>query len=198
MIKISSLLSGVALCILTMDVAHGTDGNGQFAIKGVGNASCTDYVRVVEENDPQKLLFAGWINGYITAHNQHLSETFDVTSWENIETIGNYLREHCKKNSELSFFQATTQLVNQLHPDRIKEFKGAENMSSGSQSIKSYIQVNQKVQTRLKTLGFYEGEIDGKMTPALIDGVNQFRATMEWPETLVLDQRTLHMLLREK
>jgi len=197
MLKASVLLSSLTICMLITNTAFATDVNGKFAIKGVGNASCKDYVKVLVEDERQKFLFAGWINGYITAHNQHLAETFDITSWENIETLGNYLREHCKKNPELSFFQATTQLVNQLHPDRIREFKGAENLTSGSQSLKSYIQVNQKVQKRLKELGFYEGEINGVMTPALIGGVNQFRAPLGWSEPLTLDQRTLHMLLRE-
>ncbi|MFT5923157.1 MAG: hypothetical protein ACI9LE_000131 [Paraglaciecola sp.] len=74
-----------------VDHASDLDRNGKYAIKGVGNASCDKYVKITKSDVPQKLLFAGWINGYMTIQNQHLKDTFDIVSWENIEPLGNYL-----------------------------------------------------------------------------------------------------------
>ena len=47
------------------------DKNGKFAVKGVGNASCETFRKAIENNESQKYLFAGWLNGYITGQNQH-------------------------------------------------------------------------------------------------------------------------------
>lgn len=174
------------------------DKNGKYAIKGVGNISCLEFIKMVDQDNPQKFLFAGWLNGYITSHNQHLKETFDIVSWENIETMGTYLRSHCKANPKLSFFQATTQMLNELYAQRIIEFIGAENLGTGNQSQKSYFQVVTRVQKRLKYLKIYDGEIDGRMNEKLIVAVDFFRNQQNIPHSDFLDQRVLHVLLRSK
>ena len=107
--------------IASIDLSYAIDKNGKFAIKGVGNTSCGSYRSMIETNDSQKYLFAGWLNGYITAQNQHWPETFDVTSWENIETLSNYVYHYCGENKKLSYFQASTEMLNQLFDSRIKE-----------------------------------------------------------------------------
>jgi len=172
------------------------DKNGKFAIKGIGNASCEKFVEVAGSDDPEKFLFAGWLNGYITAHNQHLKDNFDIISWENIETLGTYVRSHCAKNPTLSFFQATTQLLNEMYESRIVEFVGAENLASGKQALKTYRQVIQRVQKRLKDDGLYTGATDGVMTDSLQQAVNEFRVKNDLPSADYLDQRVLHALLR--
>lgn len=182
--------------VMYVDNALALDRNGKYAIKGVGNASCDQYVKITETDDPQKFLFAGWINGYMTAHNQHLKDTFDIVSWENIETLGNYLRSHCKKNPNLSFFQATTQMLSELHEKRIVEFISATNMASGNQSQKSYIQVVQRVQKKLIELKLFKGADDGKMSAELVASLNVYRKAQGMLESDSLDQQVLHALLR--
>ena len=187
------------LFIITLVIASNTwalDKNGKYAIKGVGNVPCLEFVKMVDEDNPQKFLFAGWMNGYMTAHNQHLKDMFDIVSWENIETMGTYLRSHCKKNPALSFFQATTQMLNELYSQRIVEFVGAENLSSGKQSQKTYLQVVVRVQKRLKDLNLYDGAIDGRMSKKLTAAVDTFRDQKGFPHHDFLDQKILHALLR--
>jgi hypothetical protein len=187
------------LFILALVVAPNTwalDKNGKYAIKGVGNVPCLDFVKMVDEDNPQKFLFAGWLNGYMTAHNQHLKDMFDIVSWENIETMGTYLRSHCLKNPELSFFQASTQMLNELYSQRIVEFVGAENLGSGNQSQKTYFQVVARVQKRLKELNLYDGAIDGRMSTKLTAAVDTFRDQKAIPHNNFLDQNVLHELLR--
>lgn len=174
------------------------DKNGKYAIKGVGNVSCLAFIKMVDEDNPQKFLFAGWLNGYMTAHNQHLKDTFDIVSWENVETMGTYLRTHCKKNPKLSFFQATTQMLSELYDQRIVEFLGAENLGTGKQSQKSYFQVIARVQKRLKELNIYDGVIDGRMTKELTTAVDTFRKQKGIDHREFLDQKVLHALLRSK
>ncbi len=187
----------IAATVLSFS-ANALDKNGKYAIKGVGNASCAQFVSLTKNDDPQKLLFAGWLNGYMTAHNQHLKDNFDVASWENIETLGNYLLKHCEKNPTLSFFQASTQMLSEMYPNRIEEFVGAENAASGKQTQKVYVQVIQRVQQRLTELSLYSGATDGKMTADLKLAIEKFRKANELPPHEFLDQQFLHLLLMSK
>ena len=186
----------IVFCIFSLS-ANALDKNGKFAIKGVGNVSCEQFVRIITEDDPQKFLFAGWLNGYLTAHNQHLKDTFDITSWEDVETLGTYLKSHCSNNPTLSFFQATTQLLNEMYEQRIIEFIGAENIASGTQSLKTYIQVITRVQQALADSGFYKGKIDGVMSPTVKKALSEFRKDRKLAASEYLDQITLHALLRK-
>ncbi|MDU0353883.1 HdeA/HdeB family chaperone [Paraglaciecola aquimarina] len=182
-------MAGITTHVLALDK------NGQYAIKGVGNASCQQFVKVTRNDEPQKFLFAGWLNGYMTAHNQHLKDSFDIASWENVETLGNYLIGHCEKNPQLSFFQASTQMLSELYPKRIIEYVGAENASTGQQSQKIYIQVVQRVQHKLTELKYYSGAIDGKLNEQLKQAVAKFRIDKELPSQTFFDQQFLHALL---
>ena len=186
----------IVFCVFSFS-AIALDKNGKFAIKGVGNVSCEQFVKTITEDDPQKFLFAGWLNGYLTAHNQHLKDTFDITSWEDVETLGTYLKSHCSKNPNLSFFQATTQLLNEMYEQRIVEFIGAENIASGTQSLKTYVQVITRVQQALAVSGFYKGKIDGIMSPQVKEALSEYRKDKKIAASEYLDQITLHTLLRK-
>ena len=174
------------------------DKNGKFAIKGVGNISCREFVAHSKNDKSEKLLFAGWINGYLTAQNQHLKDNFDVTSWESIETLGNYLVGYCSKHEEVSFFQAVTLMVNTLHEERITEFKGASFIEKGVRGEQLYSQVVERVQRVLAEQGFYQGSVDGKINDPLKAAIINYKKKQGLTPTAELDQRILFKLLRQK
>ena len=186
------------LSMLMSYSAYAVDKNGKFAIKGVGNTSCAEFVDHTKNDRSQKLLFAGWINGYLTAQNQHLKDNFDVTSWESIETIGNYLVSHCKKHPKLSFFQAVTLLVNEIYEERIPEFKGANSIEKGVKGEQVYAQVVARVQQILKDKGQYDGKVNGKINEALSKAVTAYKKDHGLTANGELDQRVLFKLFREE
>lgn len=188
----------LATCFVALISTHAaaTDKKGGFAIKGVGNVPCHAYQKLVYEDDPQKYLFAGWLNGYITAQNQHLENTFDIASWEDIETLGNYLYHHCKTNPDQSFYQAATLLVSSLYDNRIVQYEGAENLSSGKQGVMVYRQVIVRMQEALKNKGYFSGEADGKVSDSFTQAVSEFQNANGVQATQMFDQRLLHALFR--
>lgn len=174
------------------------DKQGKFAIKGVGNVSCKSFNALIEnENSYEKFMFVGWMNGYITAHNQHLSDNFDVVSWETSETLAGYLVAHCHKNPQLSYFQAVTQLVNELYKDRIKEFVPDKNSLQKNSVEQVYIVVVQRVQQKLTQLGYYSGKIDGLFSPECVAAITKFKQKNNLVSDKLLDQKTLFVLLKE-
>lgn len=195
--KLFPAFLALATSVLTVN-AFAVDSKGGFAIKGVGNAPCSTYRAMIESNDPQKYLFAGWLNGYITGQNQHWPETFDATSWENIETLSNYLYHHCGQNPSLSFFQVSTQLLNELYDKRITQFIGATDASSGNQSLKVYRQIIGRVQHELTDKGYYQGPTNGDMNEELSTAIIQFKKDNNIEAIQLLDQQFLHALLMGK
>ena len=175
------------------------DINGQFAVKGVGNVSCAKFVDIVEDaQNEQKFLFVGWLNGYLTAHNYYLPDTFDLVSWENVDTLTYYLIGHCKKYPAMSFFQATTQLSNSLHDFRIDKLMSKDGKLDKTQSTQLYFQVKVMLQQRLAALGFYKGEIDGDLGPSTLQAIQQYKVKNGLLNTQQIDQQVLFSLLKNK
>lgn len=172
------------------------DKNGKFAVKGVGNTSCETFREAIENNESQKYLFAGWLNGYITGQNQHWPETFDVSSWETVETLSNYIYHYCGKNQKLSYFQASTQMLNELFDNRVKEFVGAEEVNVNGATVNVYKQVVVEVQKSLLELGLFKGPTDGKLSEDLYQAIMIFNKNNDIDSKSYFDQRTLHTLLR--
>lgn len=190
----------LVLSILLLFVSSnlmGKDNNGQYAIKGVGNVSCQQFNQLLQNpNEPQRYLFIGWLNGYITANNYHLPDTFDLVAWENSETLTSYLVAHCQKYPSISFFQATTQLTAQLFETRIDKLMSADGNLDKTLSMQLYYQVRVMLQQRLKNQGYYHGTVDGDIDAETVAALVAYKRTKGLPETKSVDQKTIFSLIR--
>lgn len=186
------------ILLLSTAVSHAADKDGKFAIKGVGNSSCRNFLELSEQASLNKFLYAGWINGYLTAQNQHLNVTFDLTSWETIHTLGEYLRNYCGKNPDKSFYIAAASMVNGLFENRVQTFSPTEAFGTGKDGILVYQYSLARAQSKLKKLGLYKGAIDGKNTEETQKAIMAFQKKKNLPDTGIPDQQTLHALLVQK
>jgi len=179
-------------------VSHAADKAGKFAIKGVGNSTCTNFLELSEKASLNKFLYAGWLNGYLTAQNQHLNTTFDLSSWETVHTLGEYLRNYCEKNPKHSFYIAAASLVDGLFPNRIQNFSSTESFGIGKNAVLVYQQSLARAQAKLKKLGLYHGEINGKNTEDTQKAIKAFQKKKNFLDTGIPDQQTLHALFVQK
>jgi hypothetical protein len=178
--------------------SHGKDEKGQFAIKGVGNVSCQQFIDILQNReDPQKYLFIGWMNGYITSNNYYLPDTFDLVAWENAETLINYVVAHCQKTPQISFFQAVTQLNTSLFKTRIDTLKSEDGSLDKTLQHQLYYQVRVKIQTRLTEEGFLSTQTDGQFGMDTFEAIAKFKQAHDLGNDAILDQTTLFHLLRK-
>lgn len=173
------------------------DADGKFAIKGVGNQSCPVFVRELEEGTHNRYLFAGWLNGYITASNQHLKQTFDLSSWENINTLSNYIVQYCKKNPNHSFYVASAQVLGALYEYRMQGFSRLLTLQNETERSFVYETVLVDVQKELKKTGIYTGEVSGKFDKPTVQAIKKFQEDKNLNVNGMPDQYTLHALLRQ-
>ena len=172
------------------------DSKGQFAIKGVGNVACKQYIQESKERSHNAFLFAGWINGYLTAQNQHLADTFDVTSWETIHTLANYVGHYCEKNPDKSFYLAVATMLNAMFEKRIVGFSPVAVLGSGEDTLRIYKQTVQRAQQELAKQGMYKGKVDGEYGPEMKGALETYQKKLNLKVSGLPDQATLHHLLR--
>lgn len=181
--------------LLSSNISYSADKDGKFAIKGIGNSTCGNFTKLSEQDSLNKFLYIGWINGYLTAQNQHLNSTFDLTSWETIQTLGGYLRNYCKKNPGTSFYIAVASMIHGLHEKRIQAYSATEKIGIGEQSILIYQETLARAQERLKELNLFNGNINGKMNTHTKEAIKSFQKKQNLSVTGIPDQQTLHALL---
>ena len=171
------------------------DGKGQFAVKGIGNTSCSTYVTEVSKETPNSFLYAGWLNGYLTAQNQQLNDTFDLISWETVNTLGNYLVSYCKKNPKQSFYMATSSMLGGLYEHRISSFSPALTVKSDNGSVRVYKSIIQEIQRVLAKKGLYKGDVNGQYNKQTLKAVKAYQKKMGLTVSGLPDQATLFKLL---
>jgi murein L,D-transpeptidase YcbB/YkuD len=176
--------------------APAADKDGRYAIKGVGNSSCEQYLVETGKQTHNAFVFAGFLNGYITAQNQHLKDTFDLSSWENIDTLASYLAGYCEKHRDKSFFTATASLVNALFPQRIQAASPVMEIGEPGKTVQLYDEVVKRTRTKLADADLLQASGDAKFDAAMRDAIRAFQKKHGLDPTGMPDQQTLHRLFR--
>ncbi|HET9881247.1 MAG TPA: hypothetical protein VFS81_05795, partial [Candidatus Binatia bacterium] len=103
--------------------------------------SCEDYVKFREkkletlarkhERYTQEELYEivdkiveHWIAGFLTAHNLYVSDTYDVAGNSNMDDLKARLEKSCRANGKQYFAEALINVVQSLHPQRVKADSG--------------------------------------------------------------------------
>jgi murein L,D-transpeptidase YcbB/YkuD len=186
-------LAGLAIAFPT--TAGAADGRGMFAVKGIGTVNCQRYLDARAKGDREYVLFAGYLTGYITAYNQLAPATFDVVSWQSVDTLLGMMASYCNKNPQDNLAVATTRLITALTPDKLEAASETVEARAEQGSTKLYRETLQRVQQRLAQLGHYSGPADGQFTPATQRALEKFQSEKGIKKTGLPDQATLFELL---
>lgn len=206
---------GVLLLGLTT-LTFAADEDGKFAAKGAGRKSCEAYLMAKDnaqlsaqkptgENAKEHSLndfrlYAGWLEGYITAYNQFQSGNYDITPWQTTELLMVLLARHCKDNPETRILSATNGLIQALFPARLQAESQVMEVTLLQHKSYYYTEIIFQVKKRLTQLGLYSGDVTQSTyaTPE-IQAMRAFQKKHGLPETGVPDQRSLtHLFLRMK
>lgn len=173
------------------------DESGTFAVEGIGQTRCSDYVQAREKRGQRYFNYGGWIDGYLTAYNHHTADTYDITPFENIDLLATVLGRFCQRHPEVPFFQAIASMVEELKPHRLRERGEPVTVEADGKEVTVYRIVIARVQDALSTSGYYDGAIDGAYGPKTREAIEAFQADRGLPQTGLPDQVTLLRLLRK-
>jgi hypothetical protein len=188
------LFSTLALLIGTG--AQAADSEGRFAVKGAGISECSRYVEEWEKKSEVFYAYGGWIEGYITATNQYLPETYDIAPWETTTLLAALLAEHCKKAPELPFIHAVRAMIAAIRDERLQESSVLIMAESGDRGVRLYREIIRRLQAGLKDAGLYAGEADGLYNEATRGAITRYQEQEGLEQSGLPDQPTLNKLLR--
>ena len=172
-----------------------SDTSGRYSVKGIGVVSCSTFVDAKDNKKPSYFQFGGWIEGFISASNKHLSQTYDISPWQTTETIATIVYTACKKSPEAKFAGVVNEIVTQLSPTALKEHSKLISLSHGKYSLELPEAIYMQVQSRLKNLGFLKEKASENTTK---NALMQFQRENDLPVTGLPDQYTLWNILDEQ
>ncbi len=175
--------------------AQGADSQGRFGIKGVGGTHCESYLKAFDTKDQAYLMYLGWFGGYITAVNQHLPQTFDITPWQSVGLVSMAVANVCRQNPKASTLEATQRVLQGIYPLRLSEGSPMVEVKNDKVTLHLYEAVLKQAQEKLKALGYYKGEPDGKYGRGTRKALEKFQQERKLPVTGLPDQATLLALM---
>jgi hypothetical protein len=188
--------SMIALSLLMANGAIAADSEGRFAVKGAGISSCEKYLAEFDARSKAFYAYGGWVEGYLTATNQYLDATYDVTPWETTTLLATLLAEHCRKAPDKPFIRAVRAMVTALSDERIQESSPLLIAKSGDSGVRVYREVIRRMQRRLAELELYEGEIDGVYNNDTRSAITAYQEREGIEPNGLPDQNTLTRLMR--
>ena len=189
----------LALCfvVLHTTTALAADKAGNFALKGAGFLRCQVFVIEREKKSNVYYLIAGWVEGFISAHNKHVEDTYDILSFESLELLLNVIDGHCRPNPNDRLYSVLNSMIIQMTPDRLRQDSPRIEIGEGERKTILYRETIRRIQTRLAGLGLYKGGIDGVFTEDTQSALIAFQSDIGLETTGFPDQTTLWRLLRQ-
>jgi len=188
--------AALAACAL-IETAAANDSKGNFAMKGAGYLPCQVLVAERAKRSETYFLIGGWIEGYISAYNKHVADTYDVTPFESLELLLTVMQQHCEKNPNDRVYAVLNSMLTQLHPERLKAESERVKITEGKRTTVLYRETISRMQSELKQRGLYRGAIDGRYTDATRSALIAFQSDIKFDTTGFPDQTTLWRLLRK-
>jgi hypothetical protein len=187
----------VALAVLYAPGALAADENSKFALKGAGFLPCQVFSAERERKSNTYYLIAGWVEGYISAHNRNVPDTFDITSFESTELLLSVMQSHCKANPNDRLYPVLNSMLAQLHPDRLQKESPRVEITEGKRKAVLYEETIRRIQGELTRRGLYKGPLDGRYTEATNAALKAFQSDVKFQTTGFPDQATLWRLMRK-
>ena len=181
------------LNVLLIAPASSEDISGQFAIKGIGKLSCREFIEAKDNGESSYLQFGGWIEGFLSASNKHLNQTYDIAPWQTTETIATIAYTACKKNQDAGFAGVINEVSRHLIEGALNERSETIRLSRGKYSVSLPTKVHQNAKKRLKSLGFLQ---DTTSELEVQDALLRYQISKNLPQTGLPDQYTLWNLLK--
>lgn len=193
--RVLLLVSALIVAATASAQVRAADSSGNFALRGVGLATCAQFLQASEERQENVLLAGGWLEGYMTAINQLLPETFDIAPWQNTDTILALVKHNCERNRDQRFFAVVTAMVEFLAENRLKEQSDRVMAEAHGQRVAIYTKVLRDVQQELIDKGLLEGNADGQFGAKTQAALEEYQKRENIQVTGLPDQVTLWRLM---
>ena len=182
--------------VVAASPAQTGDGDGRFALKGVGVATCVQFVRDAPPNSPAYRSFLNWIDGYTTAVNALSPGLFDSAAWESADVIARIVQATCTTRPEAKFGVVAGRVLARVARDGLTTYSDLVAVEANGRPILLYRATLRRMHQRLAEQGLYDGPPDARFAVASKAALKAFQSREGLPTTGLPDQVTLWKLFR--
>lgn len=191
------VLAGCIAWAVHAGPALAEDAAGKFAVKGAGTLPCKVLTAEREKKSNGYFLIGGWLEGYLSAHNRYVDDTFDIASFESTELLLAVIADHCAKHPEDRLYPVVNALVQKLVDDRLKSTSERIKIGDATRATMLYQSTIRRIQEALAARQFYQGAADGNFSEETKAALAAFQKDIQFEPTGFPDQATLWRLLRK-
>lgn len=191
---VAALLCGVSWSVSS----QAADANKKYKIEGAGVLSCAQYLEARNKKSPMYFRLGGWLNGYMTAVNRYLPDTYALASWQSVDLLLASVAAKCQEDSKLSFHNVAQLLVGFLYASRLQENSPSLVAKRGEKKAVVYKSILMQAQQQLSDGGFYGGAINGEYDNETSEALLSYQGSKSLPKTGLPDQRTLGTMFAQK
>lgn len=172
------------------------DGTNRFAVEGAGALDCAAFIAArADKGSAEYQRMIGFVEGYLSAANRYEPNTFDLSPWHNAAAFDLILEKHCTANRDEPIVAVVQKMVGALRPLRVAEYSKLIEVGDGSNKAIVYEAILRRAQAALRARGLYEGDEDGRYSPAMRQALLTYQRNSDLYETGVPDPATLWTLL---
>lgn len=198
----STFLSGLTLTlgIALGPVAQAADGNGLFAVRGIGGQTCQSWIDLTSASDEATrrdgvLSLQSWLAGYLSAANRQTAETYDAMPYLDMINVLAIVLNECRTRPEELAETTTSRVIAAFSPSRVTSESPVITVTDDGVE-KAYRQATLGlVQQKLVEKGFLEGEPDGVIGPGTIEALRAYQTETGLPVTGEVSVDTVFNLL---
>lgn len=106
-----------AFAHLLLAPARAADRDGNFWVLGDGNATCEHFLA---NNAANRVAYAAWLSGWISASKWQLADTYDVVSGANALRLLDYIETFCRQNPTELVAIGALAMVQKAYPSRAR------------------------------------------------------------------------------
>lgn len=187
------IFSAAVVCIPTFSLSADVDGN--YALRGLGSASCSEYTQALVNDPTQAQVFVAWMAGYITARSRTEEDTFDVLPLISGAEVAGLLRVVCSQNSDASVETALDASLRLFEPARVVSDSPLLELTHDNRTVLIRQSTFQQVQGALSLEGLYDGVVDGEYGPGSRSAIIAFQERRDLTQSGLPDADTLVALL---
>ena len=171
--------------------ARAASGDNEFAVKGIGIQTCAQFTKDYEARSQGAYVFAGWVDGYISAINRTQPGMFDATPWQSIDVVLALVNNHCAGRPDQRLFSVVHALLDFFKEQGLAESSPTVEAAVGENKITIYKEVLRRAQQALVEAGVYTATPDGVFGPMTRSAFEAFQEQRNLPKTGLPDQQTL-------
>ncbi len=177
---------------LTAATAYAAEENRKFGIKGGGLQTCGKFMDAMETGSTEVALYGGWIEGFITAQNQHNEDTYDIAPWQTTNTLLELTKSLCNQaRPDTRFIDTFAGVFRILFPARLQSESAVVGISNGEARSIAYVEVLNRVQQALRDDGYEIADNTGGVDQAPIRQLMDYQRKNGLVATGLPDQPTL-------